>query len=73
MEQILGSSWNEDTEIVLCPESVKSSFQVIEGRGSFGGPIFRMLTMRTSIVYKFCSTRHLHNIRSIYIYQIFMR
>jgi hypothetical protein len=47
------------------PECVMHDFQFIGGRGPFEDPNFAFLTVRTNFVCKFCSPRHLHNIREI--------
>src|SRR6202050_2406633 len=47
------------------PECVLHNFRAIGGPGPFEDPNFAFLTVRTFFVCKFCSPRHLRNIREI--------
>jgi hypothetical protein len=47
------------------PECMLHNFRAIGGLGPFEDPNFAFLTVRTNFVCKFCSPRHLRNIRSI--------
>ena len=48
------------------PGSAKYNFEATEAREPFEDPNFGLITVRTSFVYRFCSTRHLRNIREIF-------
>ena len=47
------------------PESARYNLEATEAPEPFKDPNFGLLNVRTSFVYRFCSSHHLQNIREI--------